>query len=476
MSQYTPTTQYDYDLFVIGAGSGGVRAARMAAGLGAKVAIAEERYFGGTCVNVGCVPKKLYVYASQFSESFAASAGFGWQVGESAFNWAKLVANKDKEIARLESVYQKLLNDSQVDIKNGRAIMLDAHRIQVGEEIYSAERIIIATGGWPFVPDVKGREHIITSNEIFNLTTLPKKMVIVGGGYIAIEFACIMHGLGVSVTIVERNSKVLRGFDDDVRDFLMAEMQKKGITFIFNSYVESIEKQETGYQVCIQDTIEDDLEMLAGEIDSGLTLNTDIVMYATGRMPNSKNLGLEALGVTLDLVGAIKVNEDYQTSVPNIYALGDVTNRVNLTPVATSEGMSLVHKLYSSHYKKVDYDNIPTAVFSQPSIGSVGLTEAQALNQHPADIDVFKADFKAMKNSISGSNERTLMKMLVVRSTDQVVGMHMVGPDAGEIIQGFAVALRAGATKAIFDSTIGIHPTAAEEFVTMRKPAISHTL
>lgn len=474
MSTYTPTTQYDYDLFVIGAGSGGVRAARMAAGFGAKVAIAEDRYFGGTCVNVGCVPKKLYVYASQFSESFAAAAGFGWKVGDSAFTWSNLVASKDKEINRLQTVYDKLLRDSHVAVVNGRATLVDAHTVKVGDETYTAERILVATGGWPFVPDVEGKEHIVTSNEIFNLPTLPKKMVIVGGGYIAVEFAGIMNGLGVEVTVIERNNKILKGFDEDIRSFLIEEMLKKGVKIKFYSRVERVVKVSDGYQVFGQDTIENDLEMLAGEIDGGFMIEADLVMYATGRVPNSKNLGLETVGVSTDSQGAIKVNGDYQTNVPSIYALGDVTNRVNLTPVATSEGMALVNKLYAAHDKKVDYDNIPTAVFSQPSIGTVGLTEAQALAKYPADIDVYKADFKPMKNTLSGSSERTLMKMLVVRSTDIVVGMHMVGPDAGEIIQGFAVAMRAGATKAVFDSTIGIHPTAAEEFVTMRKPALSH--
>jgi glutathione reductase (NADPH) len=457
LSAYTPTTQYDYDLFVIGAGSGGVRAARMAAGLGAKVAIAEDRYFGGTCVNVGCVPKKLYVYASQFSESFAAAAGFGWKVGDSAFNWANLVANKDKEIGRLQNVYDKLLRDSQVTVLNGRATLFDAHTVKVGDATYTAERILVATGGWPFVPDVEGKEHIVTSNEVFNLPTLPQKMVIVGGGYIAVEFAGILHGLGVDVTIFERGEKVLRGFDEDVRNFLVAEMIKKGIKFMPNTRVDKISLNDEGLTV---------------HTTKGETVTTDLVMYATGRVPNSKNLGLEALSIAMDEVGAIKVNGDYQTNVPSIYALGDVTNRVNLTPVATSEGMALVNKLYASHDKKVDYDNIPTAVFSQPSIGTVGLTEAQAREKYPEDIDIFRTDFKPMKNTLSGSSERTLMKMVVVRSSDKVVGMHMVGPDAGEIIQGFAVAIRAGATKAVFDSTIGIHPTAAEEFVTMRKPVV----
>ena len=452
--KYTPTTQYDYDLFVIGAGSGGVRAARMAAGHGAKVAIAEDRYFGGTCVNVGCVPKKLYVYASQFSESFTGSAGFGWSVDNPRFNWASLVANKDKEINRLQSVYDKLLHDSGVHVVNGRANLVDEHTVKVGEKTYSAERIIVATGGWPFVPDVEGKEHIVTSNEIFNLPKLPSQMVIVGGGYIAVEFAGIMHGLGVDVTIFERGPKVLRGFDEDIRDFLIAEMTKKGIKFMFNTSVDRIEL------LC---------EGLTVHTTSGTTVPTELVMYATGRVPNTKDMGLEALGVDLDDVGAIKVNDDYQTNVPSIYALGDVTNRVNLTPVATAEGMALVNKLYATKKSVMDYDNIPTAVFSQPSIGTVGLSEAKARAKY-ADIDVYKSEFKPMKNTLSGSSERTLMKMLVVRSTDKVVGMHMVGPDAGEIIQGMAIAIRAGATKAIFDSTIGIHPTAAEEFVTMRKP------
>ena len=458
LSVHTPTTQYDYDLFVIGAGSGGVRAARMAAGHGASVAIVEDLYFGGTCVNVGCVPKKLYVYASQFSESFSGAAGFGWQLGaQPTFDWPTLVGNKTKEISRLQNVYDNLLQKSGVTVMNGRGSLVDAHTVKVADKTYTAERIIVATGGWPFVPNVVGGEYIITSNEIFDLPQLPKRMVIVGGGYIAVEFAGILHGLGVDVTIFERGEKVLKGFDEDVRDFLVAEMLKKGIQFMHKTNVDKIEKTDTGFSV---------------HTVNGETVATDLVMYATGRVPNTKNLGLENIGVALDGAGAIVVDENYQTNVPSIYALGDVTNRVNLTPVATAEGMSLVNKLYASTDKRVDYENIPTAVFSQPSIGTVGLSEAQARAKF-ADIDVYKTDFKAMKNSISGSTERTFMKMLVVRSTDIVVGMHMVGPDAGEIIQGFAVAIRAGATKAIFDSTIGIHPTAAEEFVTMRSPVAS---
>jgi len=448
-------TTYDYDLFVIGAGSGGVRAARMAASHGVRVAIVEDRYFGGTCVNVGCVPKKLYVYASQFSESFAGSVGFGWKPGKHEFDWSTLVANKDKEINRLQGVYDRLLQESGVSVINGRGRLTDAHTVMVGDKKYTAERILVATGGWPFIPEVAGKEYIVTSNEIFNLKALPKRILIVGGGYIAVEFAGILHGLGVDVEIFERNDKVLRGFDEDIRDFLIQEMTNKGITFHFNVSVDRIEKHGDSFSV---------------HTTEGTTVETDLVMYATGRVPNTSNLGLEALGVALDSVGAIKVNDDYQTNVSSIYALGDVTNRVNLTPVATAEGMALVNKLYANKVGKVDYENIPTAVFSQPNIATVGLTESEARAKHPDDIDIYKSVFKPMKNTLAGINEKTLMKMIVVRSTDKVIGMHMVGPDAGEIIQGMAVAIRAGATKAVFDSTIGIHPTAAEEFVTMRKP------
>jgi glutathione reductase (NADPH) len=448
-------TTYDHDLFVIGAGSGGVRAARMAAGLGQNVAIAEDRYFGGTCVNVGCVPKKLYVYASQFSESFAASAGFGWKSAKPTFDWSVLVANKDKEISRLQGVYDNLLQNSGVHVINGRATIVDAHTVQVGDKKYTAERILVATGGWPFVPDVEGKEHIVTSNEIFNLPQLPKSIVIVGGGYIAVEFAGILNGLGVEVNIFERGEKILRGFDEDVRDFLTEEMRNKGIKFHFTTSVDRINQHSKGFTV---------------HTTTGNTVETDRVMYATGRVPNSAGIGLTEVGVARDVLGSIVINEDYQTSVPSIYALGDVTNRVNLTPVATAEGMALVNKLYANKLRKVDYENIPTAVFSQPNIGTVGLSESIACALHPNDIDIYKSVFKPMKNTLSGSSEKTMMKMIVVRSSDKVVGMHMVGQEAGEIIQGMAIAMRAGATKAIFDSTIGIHPTAAEEFVTMRTP------
>jgi glutathione reductase (NADPH) len=446
-------TQYDYDLFIVGAGSGGVRAANMAAAQGVRVAIAEERNLGGTCVNLGCVPKKLLVYASQFSDEFEAAAGFGWTVGESSFNWSRLIVNKNEEVERLHAVYRNRLQKSGAIIISGRAKLLDAHTVTVDAIQYSAERILIATGGWPFVPDIPGKQHIVTSNDMFFLDQLPKRIIIVGGGYIGVEFASIFHSLGVDTTICHRGDKLLDGFDDDIRDFLADEMTRKGISILFNIDIESIESADDGFSVRLID---------------GSKMTTDLVMYATGRKPNATGLGLETLGVELNKEGAIKVNSDYQTNVPSIYALGDVTDRVNLTPVAIAEGAALVKSLYINQSQPVDYDNIPTAVFCRPNIASVGLTEAQAREKYP-DIDIYQTRFTPIKNTLSGVDEKTLMKMIVVRSTDCVIGIHMVGTDAPEIIQGMAIAIRAGATKAIFDSTIGIHPTAAEEFVTLRE-------
>jgi glutathione reductase (NADPH) len=443
---------YDYDLFVIGAGSAGMRTARMASNHGVKVAIAEQRYLGGTCVNVGCVPKKLLVYAAQFSDHFQAAAGFGWTVGKSMFNWSSLIANKDQEIGRLQAVYGNNLQQAGAEVITGKAKLLDAHTVVVDTKKYSAKRIVIATGGWPSVPDIPGKQHAVTSNEMFFLDKLPKSIVIVGGGYIAVEFASIVHGLGVQTTLCYRGHRLLRGFDDDIRDFLTAQMSRKGIHILLNTDIEAIETTAHGYAV-----------RLVGE----RKINTDSVLCATGRTPNSTGLGLEALGVELNDDGAIKVNADYQTTVPSIYALGDVTNRVNLTPVALAEGVALVNKLYGDQSKSVDYDNIPTAVFCQPSIGTVGLTEDQARVRF-TDIDVYKNRFTPMKNALSGIEEKALVKMIVARSSGRVVGLHIVGPDAPEIIQGMAVAIRAGATKAVFDATIGVHPTAAEEVVTLR--------
>ncbi|MCH9698089.1 MAG: glutathione-disulfide reductase [Gammaproteobacteria bacterium] len=447
-------TTYQYDLFVIGAGSGGVRAARMAAGLGKHVAIAEDRDLGGTCVNVGCVPKKLFVYASHFHEEFRAAQGFGWSVQHPAFNWKQLIANKDAEIQRLQGIYDRLLANSGADLINGRATLIDEHTVDVNGQRYSSEHILIATGGWPDIPEIPGQEFIVSSNDMFHLDHLPERMVIVGGGYIGVEFAGIMNGIGVSTTMCVRGDNILRGFDDDIRQILNQEMRKKGIRFNLKTELERIEKNAGELHV---------------ELSNGQVLETDLVLFATGRKPNSSGMGLETAGVDMQPSGAIKVDDHYQTSVASIYALGDVTDRLNLTPVATAEAMTLVNHLYSDSNRNVDYTNIPTAVFSQPSVGTVGLSEAQARTNHD-DIDIYRSQFTPMKHTLSGIDEKTMMKMVVKRSTDQVLGIHMVGPDAGEIIQGMAVAIRAGATKSIFDTTIGIHPTAAEEFVTMRDP------
>ncbi len=445
-------THYDYDLFVIGAGSGGVRAARMAAGLGVRVAIVEDLYLGGTCVNVGCVPKKLFVYASHFREDFKAAAGFGWSLTEPKFNWSHLMAQKNKEIKRLQGIYQGLLDNSGVTVIEGKARLLDAHTVGVGQQQLSCERILIATGGWPSIPDIPGKENAVSSNEMFALEQLPKRILIVGGGYIAVEFAGIMHGLGVDTTLCYRGDKLLRGFDQDIREFVVQEMCKKGIKILFNTQINKLEKRGRCF---------------IAHSNQGDEFETDLILYATGRKPNTSGLGLESVGVKLDSKGAVKVNDDYQTNIPSIFALGDVTNRLNLTPVATAEAMALVNRLYTKNQTPVDYDNIPTAVFSQPNIATVGLTETEAKKRH-TDIKVYTSVFTPMKHTLSGFKEKTLMKMIIRKSTDQVLGIHMVGADAGEIIQGMAVAIRAGATKAVFDSTIGIHPTAAEEFVTMR--------
>lgn len=448
---------YDYDLFVIGAGSGGVRAARMAATMGVKVAIAEERYLGGTCVNVGCVPKKLFVYASHYAESFHQAQGFGLQASDISFDWPTLRDNKTKEIERLNGIYRNLLVNSGCQLIDGRAEIVGPHEVKVGEQRYTAERILVAVGGWPHVPDFEGNEHVISSNEVFYLDQFPKKVLVVGGGYIAVEFAGIFAGLGAETTLAYRGDLFLRGFDQEVREFAAVEIAKKGVNLSFKNNVVSIEKIASG-------------QLLVSMTD-GSQLMVDQVMYATGRKPKTEGLGLTTLGVEMKSNGAIVVNDQFQTSVPSIYAVGDVIDRVQLTPVALAEGMALVKNLYSATggNHKVDYELIPTAVFCQPNLGTVGLSEEQAREQY-ADIDIYRSDFRAMKHTLSGSEERTLMKMIVDRQTDRVLGVHMVGDDAGEMIQGIAIALKAGATKAVFDSTIGIHPTAAEEFVTMREP------
>lgn len=449
-------SQFDYDLFVIGAGSGGVRAARMAATMGVRVAVAEERYLGGTCVNVGCVPKKLYVYASQYAESFKEAAGFGLQADLSGFDWPTLRDNKTAEITRLNGIYRNLLINSGCTLIEGRAVITGPHSVQVGEQTFTAERILIAVGGWPFVPDIPGAEHIITSNEVFDLETFPQQVLVVGGGYIAVEFAGIFAGLGCETQLVHRGDLFLKGFDQEVREFTAQEVSKKGVRLRFNTEISRIEQQP-------------DRRLLV-HFNDGQQCCVDQVMYATGRVAKTQGLGLEQVGVVCAANGAIQVNDQFQTSVPSIYAVGDVIDRVQLTPVALAEGMALVRSLYVEGAHSVDYENIPTAVFCQPSIGTVGLTEEAARQRYPR-LDVYRSEFRAMKHTLSGSDERTLMKLLVDRDTDRVVGLHMVGADAGEIVQGMAVAIKAGATKAVFDATIGIHPTAAEEFVTLREPS-----
>lgn len=448
-------SEYDYDLFVIGAGSGGVRASRMAASFGARVAIAEDRDLGGTCVNVGCVPKKLMVYASHFSEEFHDAKGFGWTVGDRSFDWATLIANKNTEISRLNGIYGNLLNNAGVELFEARAKIVDAHTVDVGGRQVTAERILVAVGGWPMVPDIPGKEHVVSSNEVFFLEEQPKRVIVVGGGYIAVEFAGIFNGLGSEVVQLYRGPHFLRGFDDDVREFLAVEMRKKGVDLRFNTNISCVEKNADG--------------SLTATLEDGTTLETDLVMYATGRLPKTQDLGLEDAGVEMSKKGAIIVNDDFQTNVPSIYALGDVIDRVALTPVAIGEGMVLANNLYNGQARRMDYRDIPTAVFSQPNIGTVGLTEAQAREEYGA-VDVYTSEFRPMKHTLSGSDERTLMKLIVDKASDRVVGVHMVGPDAGEITQGMGIALKAGATKADFDATVGIHPTSAEEFVTMREP------
>jgi glutathione reductase (NADPH) len=447
-------SDYDFDLFVIGAGSGGVRAARMSASYGAKVGIAEDRYLGGTCVNVGCVPKKLLVYASHVSEEIHNAKGFGWDIAHTKFDWTKLIKNKNAEIKRLNGVYKNLLDNTGVETLYGRATIVDEHTVEIKGEYYTAERLLVATGGWPMVPDIPGKEYVISSNEAFFLETLPEKIIIVGGGYIAVEFAGIFNGLGVDTTLLYRGPLFLRGFDQDLRVTLAEEMQKKGINIKFNSNISDIEKTD---------------DHLIATLEDGARLEADQIMYATGRKPMTANLGLEKVGIELNEKKAIKVNQHYQTNVPSIYAIGDVTDRVNLTPVALAEGMVLAKRFFAHEEKTVDYLDIPTCVFSQPNLGTVGLTEEQAREKY-SDIDIYKSKFTPMKYSLSDNDEKTLMKMIVDKTTDRVIGVHMLGPDAGEIIQGIGIAMKAGATKKDFDSTIGIHPTAAEEFVTMREP------
>lgn len=445
---------YDYDLFVIGAGSGGVRAARTAAATGVKVAVAEDRYLGGTCVNVGCVPKKLYSYAAHFHDAFEDSSGFGWTIPQApSFDWATLRDNKIEEIKRLNGIYNRLLDGAGVTLINGRAKVVDAHAVEVNGERITAEKILVAVGGWPWTPQFEGSEYTVNSNQVFDLDDFPKRFLVLGGGYIAVEFASIFNGLGADTHLVYRGALFLRGFDHEVREFTRDEMAKKGVNLHFEANIERIRKVEGGLEVTLT---------------NGEQLEVDAVLAATGRRPHLEGLGLDSLGVELNTDGTLKVNERYESSVPSILALGDVTGGPELTPVALAEAMHLVQHHYGDKTPgPLDYQNIATAVFCHPNIGTVGLSEEEARERFGA-VRIYSADFRPMKHTLSGSDERCLMKLVVDDASDRVVGAHMVGDEAGETIQGIAIAVRAQLTKTDFDATVGIHPTAAEEFVTMR--------
>ena len=444
--------QYDFDLIVIGAGSGGVRASRFAAAnYGKRVAVVENSRVGGTCVMRGCVPKKLLFYGAHFAEAFKDARGYGWSDHGTDFNWSKLIQAKAIELDRLEVVYHRLLSEAGVEELTGTGRLADSHTVEVDGKAYTAETILVATGGWPHIPDIPGNDQVITSNEALDLQELPRRMAIVGGGYIAVEFAGIFNALGVEVNLIIRADNILRGFDEAIRNTLRDEMIKKGIHILPECRVNSIKREAGGFSL---------------RVDRTEMSQTDLVMYATGRRPNTAAMGLEEAGVELAANGAIAVDAYSQTAVENIYAIGDATDRVNLTPVALEEGMAVTETLYGAVPVAVEYTNIPSAVFSHPPAGSVGLTETEARQEH--DVDIYLSHFKPMLHTLSGRDEHAMMKLIVARDTDRVLGVHMVGADAPEIMQGFAVALKCGATKAQFDATVGIHPSAAEEFVTMR--------
>jgi len=445
---------YDYDLFVIGAGSGGVRAARVAAGHGAKVGIAEESRVGGTCVIRGCVPKKLLAYAAHFHEDFEDARNYGWSVAEARFDWPTLIANKDKEIDRLNGIYKKLLAESGVALIESRARLADPHTVEVAGRRITAGHILIAVGAWPVLPSEPGAEFGITSNEAFHLPQLPKRIVVAGGGYIAVEFAGIFNGLGAEVVQLYRGEQILRGFDDDIRNTLAAEMRKKGIDIRVATTIKRTEKSGGALRLTLSD---------------GATLETDSVMYAIGRKPNTAGIGLDEVGVICGADGAVMVNEYSQSRIESVYAIGDCTNRLNLTPVAIREGQAFAQTVFGGNPTAVDHHTVPSAVFSHPPVGTVGVTEAFARLEYGA-VDIYRTTFRPLKHTLSGRDEKTMMKLVVDRKTQRVVGAHMVGLDAPEIIQTLAIAVKMGATKQQFDQTLAIHPTAAEEFVTLRAP------
>ena len=449
---------YDFDLFVIGAGSGGVRASRVAADLGARVAVAEERYFGGTCVNVGCVPKKLFSYAAHYADDWEDCRGFGWNPGQARFDWRSLLANKDKEIARLNGIYQSILESRKIRIFNERARLAGPHTVEVGGERVSARYILLAVGGWPWKNPFPGNELAITSNEIFHLPALPDSILVYGGGYIATEFASILHGLGVEVTLVYRGDRLLRGFDDDIRDFITSEIGKR-VQLKLNQEITQIERVDAGN--------------LRVTLSSGTTVNVGEVLCATGRKPMTGDLGLENTDIRTSANGAIEVDENFETAEPGVFAVGDVISRIALTPVALAEGQIVARRLFGGTDARMDYDYIPSAVFCHPNIATVGRTEAEA-ESRSKEYDVYLAKVRQLKHSLSGRDELSLIKLIVDCASGRVIGLHMVGPDAGELAQGFAVAMNCGATKADFDRAIGIHPTLAEEFVTMRNRRKQH--
>lgn len=445
---------YDFDLITIGGGSGGVRASRMSAAHGARVALIESGALGGTCVNVGCIPKKLFSYAAHLASDIDDARGFGWSVDGPRFDWTTLLANKDREITRLNGVYARVLQDAGVKVLAGRARIVDPHTVAVGDQTLTAAHLLVATGGRAVKPDITGADLGITSDQAFHLDTLPRRVTVAGGGYIAVEFASIFNGLGVSTTLLHRGSQLLRGFDADLGRVLAEELAQHGITLVLEETPAGLAREGDGLRL---------------ELASGRSIETDLVMFATGRLPNVSGLGLEEAGVKLAENGAIRVDDFYCSSVPSIHAIGDVIDRVQLTPVALAEGMALARTLFRNEPARLDYSNIPTAVFSHPNIGSVGLTEAQAREKH-GPVDIYRTRFRPLKATLSGSPERVFMKLVVARGSGRVLGAHMVGAEAGEIIQGLAVALNCGATKAQFDATLGIHPTTAEEFVTLREP------
>ena len=448
-------TGYDYDLFVIGGGSGGVRAGRIAATHGTRVAVAEEYRYGGTCVIRGCIQKKLFVYAAHFREDFADAAAYGWDLpGEPSFDWRRLIANKDKEIERLSGLYRKALTSAGADVFEGRARLADPHTIDLDGRHFTAGTILIATGGRPQRPNHPGSELGITSNEAFHLERLPERVLVVGGGYIAVEFAGIFNGLGSKTSLAYRGEQILRGFDRDLRHFLAAELGKKGIEIRLGATIKSLMR---------------DREAIAVEFADGRRDLVDQVLYATGRIPNTEGLGLEAAGVKLDEQGAVEVDGDSRSSVAHIFAVGDVTNRINLTPVAIREGHAFADTVFGKKPWRMNHDTVPSAVFSQPPVGTVGLSEEVARGRHGA-LDIYKASFRPLKHTLTGREERTLMKLVVDRASQRVLGAHMVGADAPEIIQAIAIAVKMGATKTQFDATVALHPTAAEEFVTLRTP------